>query len=235
VTAPTSPLTLDHVVDDAAFLSYEHQLHLADVAESLGEHRFQVDLDTQVLELTGERTLRTTVHLLGSTAENPGSWLWGWANRSGFSEQVTALGRQAADFGRQYGIAELTEPEQPLTPDIAARLVDAVKIVTGHWTSYSGQAGPGTRVYMLIEAPELALPVASVPRTMRVFGESLGTGMVHDHRRAVASYARLRSLPMTAGPDGSQTQLHLPDGQVTLTFDGAGRIGNMHFTAGPQA
>lgn len=228
----TSPLNLDAVVDDAAFLSYEHQLHLADVAERLGEHNWHVNLDTRTLELSGQQTLRTTVHLLGSTAENAGSWLWGWANPAGFSAEVTALGKRAADFGRQHHLPELAEGEHPLTPEIAARLTDAVKVVTGHWTAYSGQIGPGSRAYFLIDAPELALPAATMPRCVRTFGESISTGMVHDQRRAVASYARLRGLPATPSPDGSQTQLQLPDGHLTVTFDDAGRITNMSGQAG---
>lgn len=229
----TSPLTLDAVVDDAAFLSYEYQLHLADVGERLGDHKWHVDLTTRTFELVGERgTLRTTVHLLGSTAENPGSWLWGWANPSGFSAEVTALGKQTADFGRQHDLPELAGAEHPLTPDIAARLVDAVKVVTGHWTAYSGPIGPGSRAYFLIDAPELALPAATLPRCLRTFGESMGTGMVHDHRRAVASYARLRGLPVATQPDGSQTRLQLSDGDLAIEFDDQGRISTMSGTAG---
>lgn len=224
----TAPLTLDAIVDDAAFLSYEYQLHLADLGEQLGEHNWNVDLTTRVLELSGEHgKLTTTVHLLGSTAENPGSWLWGWANPSGFSEEVTALGRQAAEFGQGHNLAELAGAEQPLTPEIAARLTDAVKIITGHWTAYSGQIGPGSRAYFLIDGPELALPAATLPRCVRTFGESLSTGMVHDHRRAVASYARLRSLPVTTSPDGSETRLQLSDGVLTVEFDDHGRINKM--------
>ena len=227
----TQALTLDDVVDDAAFLSFEHQLHLADATERLGEFNWQADLDARKLDFVGQETLATTVHMLGSTAENPGTWLWGWANPSGYSEEVTALGRQAAEFGRQYQIAELAEPEQPLTPQIGARLTDAVKIVTSHWTSCSFGVGPGSTAYFLIDAPVLALPAPSVPRCTRVFGESLATGMVHDHRRAVASYARLRGLAATS-PDDSRTRLQLPDGEVTVSYDDLGRIANMSFAAG---
>lgn len=221
--AMTEKLDLAAIVDDAAFFSFEHQLHLADQAERLGEHRWQADLQARALDLVGARTLRTTVSLLGSTAEDVGTWLWGWANPSGFSPEVTALGQQVAEFGRRHGVPELAEPELPLTPDIAARLTDATKVITGHWTSYSGEIGPGSRAYFLIDAPELVLPAPSLPRCARVIGELLSTGLVRDCRRALESYARLRGLPATTDPDGA-TRLALPDGELTVSFDELGRI-----------
>lgn len=229
----TEALTLDLIVDDAAFLSYEHQLHLADLAEQLGEHSWHVDLDTRTLDLAGQRTLRTTAHLLGSTSEDAGSWLWGWANPSGFSPQVTEVGAQVAELGRGHGVRELADPEIPLEPDTAARLTDAAKVITGHWTSYSGEAGPGTRVYFLIDAPELALPAPSTPRCLRVMAESLGTGMVHDHQRALASYTRFRGIAATNGHDGTPVRMQLPDGEITVAFDDIGRIADLSGRAGP--
>lgn len=50
------PIGLSALVDDAAFLSFEHQMHLADVVDRLGEHEWRADLDGGVLELVGQRT-----------------------------------------------------------------------------------------------------------------------------------------------------------------------------------
>ena len=223
----TQPLTFDAIVDDAAFFSWEHQLHLLDLGERLGEHRFQVDLDTRSLDLVGAFTLHTTANLLGSTAEHPGSWLWAWANPSGFAPEVTALAEAVADFGRRHGVQELVEAELPLTPEIGARLTEAAKVITGRWTAYSCAVGPGSRAYFLVEAPELLLPAPSTPRFTRVIGEALTNGLVRDHRRALLSYARLRQLPTTVDPAGTRVDLRLPDGQLTVTLDEAGRISNM--------
>jgi hypothetical protein len=229
----TDTLTLDAIVDDAAFLSLEHQLHLADLAEQLGEHRWDVDLNSRVLTLTGQHTLHTTVHLLGTASESAGSWLWGWANPSGFSPEVTETSARVAEFGRGHGIPELAGEEVPLLADTGARLTDAAKAITGHWTSYSGEVGPGTRAYFLIDAPELALPAPSTPRTLRVVAESLGLGLVSDHRRALASYGRLRGLSATNGDDAT-TRMLLPDGDVAVSFDHLGRIANLSGQPGPS-
>ncbi|MGH9214466.1 MAG: hypothetical protein ACRD2C_27925 [Acidimicrobiales bacterium] len=66
---------------------------------------------------------------------------------------------------------------------------------------------------------------------MRVVAESLGTAMVSDHRRALASYARLRGLP-AAGTDGTAVRLQLPDGEMAVAFDHSGRISNLSGQAG---
>ena len=200
----TQALTLDDVVDDTTFVSFEHQLHLADTTERLGEFNWQADLDARKLDFVGQETLATTVHMLGSTAENPGTWLWGWANPSGYSEEVTALGRQAAEFGRQYQIAELAEPEQPLTPQIGARLTDTVKIVTDHWTSCSFEVSPGSTAYFLIDAPVLALPAPSVPgapvSSARAWRREWCTTIGGPWPRTPGSAAFLRRARMTPGP-----------------------------------
>lgn len=226
-----NPPTLLNLTDDAALLSHEHQLHLIDLGERLGEHDWQADLAAGTLDLVGaSAALHTRAHLLGSASESAGSWLWGWANESGFPAEVLEVAGQAGEFGRRYGVNELTEPELPLHPDLVPRLVDAAKLVTGHWTSFSGQAGPGTRVYFLIDAPELALPTPSVPRTVRAIGEVLRAGLLRDQRRAVGSYARLRGLTGPDGPAvdaGGAMTLPLPDGDLLVSFDGHGRISNL--------
>lgn len=58
----------------------------------------------------------------------------------------------------------------------------------------------------------------TVPRMVRVFSEGLQTTEVHDHRRAVGSWASLRGVPW----DGRT--LTLADGTITVDFDELGRI-----------
>lgn len=224
----TQPLTLDTMVDRAAFFSHEHQLHLVDLAERFGEHRFEVDFNAGTLDFVGARPLlRTAAGLLGSASESVGTWLWGWANPAGFSARVTAFSEGVVQFGRAYGVRELVDAEPRLDPYLAARLVDAAKLVTGRWTSYSGQAGPGLRTYLLIDAPELRLPVPGVNRSVRVIGEVLNSGLIHDHRLALLSYAQLRGLAARDGDDGNSVQVWLPDGRLRVEFDALGRIGQM--------
>lgn len=230
-------LTLANVLDDAAFLSLEHQLHLEEV---LGEHSWKVDLQEQRFEFTGSRPLVCTrFHLLGSAAPGPRSWLWAWANPSGFPEPVTALSASLRDFGQRYGIAELTSPEVPFDalpgatgePVMAAAvLTDAAKAVSGSWTAYNGDAGGGTRAAFLVEHPDFQLPPPEPARIMRVLSQGVSVLRLTDHRRAVHSYAQRRGLGLDSTPDYRRFTLKGPGFDATVDFDDHNRIANINAT-----
>lgn len=229
-------LTFVDLLDDAALLSLEHQLHLGEV---VGDHRWDVDMHLQRFEFTGSRTITCTgFHLVGSAAVDTSSWLWGWANPSGFADSLTAAPARLRGLGQQYGIAELSEPEVPFdalpgSPDdpflVAALLTEAAKAVTGHWTSYIGDAGGGTYVAFLVEHPEFHLPAPEAARVMTVIQEALGRGLT-DHRRALHSYAVRRGLGATFTPDRAELSLTRPGFTVLATFDELGRISNISAT-----
>lgn len=190
-------------------------------------------------EFTGDRTFTCTAfHLVGSADPDTSTWLWGWANPSGFADSLTAAPARLRDLGRQYGIAELSEPEvpfgalpgSPADPFLAAALLtDAAKAVTGHWTSYIGDAGGGTHVAFLVEHPEFQLPAPEPARVMRVIEDALAGGLT-DHRRALRSYAARRGLGPTFTPDGAELSLTGPGFTVLAAFDGLGRIANISTT-----
>ncbi|TDC85883.1 DUF6882 domain-containing protein [Actinomadura sp. 7K507] len=220
-----------------AFLSLEHQLHLEEV---LGDHSWNVDLQQQRFEFTGSRPLACTgFHLLGSAAPGPGSWLWAWANPSGFPAQVTALSATLREFGQRHGIAELTSAEVPFhalpgSPGeaavAAASLTDAAKAITGGWTSYNGDAGGGTRAAFLIEHPDFQLPPPEPARVMRVLQQGLAGLRMTDHRRAVHSYAQRRGLGSQFSADYMQFSLTGPGFGATIDFDQYNRIANIKAT-----
>nr|WP_307869134.1 DUF6882 domain-containing protein [Nocardiopsis sp. B62] len=79
--------TFHDLLNDAAILSLEHQLHMETV---VGNSNWNVDLAEPRFEFSGESELVCDrLHLLGSAAPGPGSWMWAWANPSGFSPEVT--------------------------------------------------------------------------------------------------------------------------------------------------
>ena len=234
------PVTLSALSNAGAFLSYEHQLHLADV---LGTHSWQVDLKVPRFSVTGDHPLTcTAMHLLGTAAPGPRSWLWSWGNPSGFAPAVTGLAAWLRDFGTKHGITELTtaevpfaelpgEPEDPGNATWA--LVNAAKAASGCWTAYTGHAGGGTRAAFLIEHPDFQLPPPSGPRVMRVLEEGLvGAVPISDHRLAVRSYAAGRGLEALWSE--RSVALSGPGLDLVFEFDELGRIGtmtaNMHAT-----
>ena len=224
------PVTLATLSDAGAFLSHEHQLYLADV---LGKHEVQVDLSVPSLSVTGDHPLTcTAMHLLGSAAPGPRSWLWSWANPSGFAPAATGLAAWLRDFGSKHGIVEFTTAELPFAelpgapaePGAAAwALVNAARAASGCWTAYTAHAGGGTRVAFLIEHPDFQLPQPSGPRVMRVLQEGLA-GAVHisDRRLAVRGYAAGRGLKAVWSE--SSVALSAPGLDFSVEFDDLGRV-----------
>lgn len=225
------PVTLASLSDAAAFLSHEHQLHLADV---LGEHQWHVDLKVPTFSVTGDHPLTcTAMHLLGSAAMAPRSWLWSWANASRFNPAVTSLAAGVRDFGHQHGIAELTTAQLPFDQlpgapqdlaDATWTLVNAAKAASGKWVAYTGDAAPGTRVAFLIEHPDFQLPPPAGPRVLRVLEEGLaGAVRLADHRLAVRAYAAGRGLESRWSE--RSVVLSGPGLEMRIDFDELGRIG----------
>lgn len=224
--------TLSDMLDDAALLSLEHQLHLE---EFLGDHAWHVDLQAPRFEFTGERPLVCErFHLLGSAAPGPKSWMWGWAHPSGFHEDLTALGAAVRDFGRENDIPELGQAEVPFgslpgAPEEAHLalhpMTEAAKLLTGRWFSYNGDAGGGTRVSFIIEHPDLRLPAATSTRVMRILQEGVAGLRLFDPKRAVYTYARLRGLsPRFTDADRRTLALSAPGIDLEVEFDEADRV-----------
>lgn len=232
-TAAQDVPALQDLVDDAAFLSHEHQLHLTDLH---GDDAWAADLTTGVFTFTapdgGTATCR--LQFLGTAAPGPGTWMWAWQNVNGFPEAVLT----AAESTRRTGLREAAEPELPLADDLAHRLALAAKAVTGSFAHYSAPVGGGTRAWFLLDDADLALPAPSVPRVVRTLSEGLLSVTVVDHRRAVASYASARGLPAVEDGTGAVV-LDVPDGTVTVRFDERGRIAGISAssrrTAAPEA
>ena len=239
MTAPT----LAQLLDDAAFLSFEHQLHLAEV---VGNHSWEVDFDGPRFAFTGDNPLECTqLHLLGSAAPGPRSWLWSWANPSGFNPAVTGLAEHVRGFGEQHGITELASgevpfdalPGSPSGPDhVASILLEAAKAISGRYTAYTGDAGGGTRVAFLIEHPAFQLPPPESPRVMRVIQQCIAElPTLSDHRRALYSYASRRGMAPQFSQDHTQLRLSFNGFQATVQFDEQGRVGNINASMGqPQ-
>jgi hypothetical protein len=227
--------------DDAALLSFEHQLHLSELIGA--EHSWDVDLAAPRFSFTGQHPVTATaMHLLGSAAPGPRSWLWSWANPAGYRQEVIWLAEQLRDFGKQYGIRQLSEPEVPFDDlpgsptepaQVVSQMMEAAKAVTKRWTSYQGAAGGGTRVGMLIEHPDFLLPAPEGPRVARVLQQGLMELRFQEHRRGCRSYVLNRGLRMQE----NETQMYVegPAFTATIEFDQLHRVSGMKFKMGGDA
>ena len=109
-----SGVSITELFDAYVLGSAEQQEHAQEV---VGGRPFSADLTRGVVGF--EPGLEVRAELLGTEAADPGSWMWSWANPSGFADQVTGAARHARSYGEQHGVAELTTAEIPL--DGAAR------------------------------------------------------------------------------------------------------------------
>lgn len=228
-----------NLVDAGAFLALERQLRLEEAVE--GHQRWDADLAVGTITFTfaDRPAMVCEAQLLGSSALNPGSWLWGWAN-GGVPENVTAVAQSLRALGEEQGIPELTQPEIPLgeagNDGIDAlwyRISIAVAGLTPSWhASFRAPTGEGSVAPFLLRHPDLELPPADFPRVPRVLTQGLSSARIGDHRAAVAAYAAARGIPMTTTPDG--IELTLPSGGLTAELDAQGRMTRLTGSAGPQ-
>ena len=232
----TESAELAALVDDVAILSTEQQEH---VAALHGEDRWGVDAMTQRFTFTAPdgTALVCGAHLLGTAAPGPGSWLWGWVNANGFPD---AFFERSEAVRAATAARELVDPEVPLAAGLPLRLTLAAKSVTGIRAHYSAPVAGGTRMWLLIEHPDLALPAPTVVRTLEAVRVTLESVQLTDHRAAVHAWARHRGVPAAAvepeedlAPATDAVRLPVSDGEVLVGFDAAGRIVNLRATARP--
>ncbi|MFE9581840.1 DUF6882 domain-containing protein [Nocardia sp. NPDC006044] len=230
--------TLEQLLDDAALMSFEHQDHCVRV---LGEHRWQVGYEPPRFEFFGDHPLVCKrFHVLGTAAPGPQSWLWSWANNDWYPPELTELARSVRDYGLRHGISALHTAEVPFTwlpgsPTEPSRVTwlmgELAKAVSGSWTWYSCDVGGGTRLAVLIEHPDLALPAPELPRVRRVLDWALELG-VPDHRRVLHSYAMQRGLDPRFNQDGSKLRMTSPGVQVVVAFNANGHVTGMTSSRG---
>lgn len=231
--------TFQDLQDDAALLSFEHQLHLS---ETIGEHSWETDLAEPRFSFTGDNPLTcTAVHLLGSAAPGPKSWLWSWANPASYPEEILGLARSMRAFGEQHNIPELSNPEVPFDAlpgsvteplAVAAMMTEATKAVSKRWTSYQGPVGGGTRAAFLIEHPSFALPAPTGPRVTRVLQQSLTDLRLGDARRAFHAYSVQRGLRVQH--NGPQMYISGPGFTVSVQFNQQNLVTAMSANMGQQ-
>ena len=101
-------MSFQELFETYALASAEHQEHAQEVA---GGRPLSAHLDQGVVAL-GDLLARA--ELIGTEAKDPDSWMWSWANPSGFGEHVLRAARHARDVGEREAVRELTSAELPL-------------------------------------------------------------------------------------------------------------------------
>jgi len=214
------------LADAGAFVSHEHQSHLAELVRADG---WRIDAAGSALVFVDaeeeERSVRA--HFIGTSSPEDGTWLWGWDNINGFPRSFVKQGERVRALGERYAIREFTTATLPLEEDLPATLLKAVKAVTGVTAHFSAATGNGgTRAWLLLDDPYLALPEPTVARAVAVLTSALAAGGPADHRRALVAWTQQRGVEMTRVDDDVE-ELVLPDGALQVRFDVADRIAGL--------
>jgi len=213
--------SLQPFVDRHAILSAEKQFRLFDV---IGERDWSADLEAGTISFAapkrrlrrGEPPIEMGVALLGTEAD--GSWLWGWANPSGFAEPVVAAGRAVGDYGREHDVPALYEPEAAVDEDVTLDHIGIVASgVLGLKAVYTAPAGDA-RVLFGLDDPRLELEPFDPVRLLAVLTQLIEVGLVREWPAAIAAYEEARGVEL--------------DGIIEIELDDLGRITNLQSRLG---
>lgn len=213
------------LADAGAFVSREHQAHLA----AVGIHDGRVDAAAATFSFTDDAGVQRVVraHLVGTSSPADGTWLWGWRNVNAFPQPFVRQSGRVRTLGERYAVPEFTTGSLPLTDDLPLALVDAVKAVTGMTAHHETATGTGeTHAWLLLDDPSLALPPPTVARAVGVMTSALAGGSATDHRRALTAWAQQRGVGLRR-VDADVEELSLTDGTLQVRFDAVGRIAGL--------
>ncbi|WP_426184496.1 DUF6882 domain-containing protein [Microbacterium sp. TWP3-1-2b2] len=225
---------LQPLADRAALFASLRQDALTTAVDALGENRWDADMAAGTLTFTAKENpahqLVTRPHLVATIAPGPRSLLWAWAHPQGDAQGVAA---QLRDYGTQYGITELSQPELPFPEDTGSDLdqwiaqvahqIGTVAVeITGRSPYYSAPIGGGTRAVFLLDAPLAPLTVRdaviSVPRILSGLALS-------DARSSVWDAARLAGWNLQWTDEAfSGAIVTDASGSATFRFDEHARI-----------
>ncbi|MBL8151298.1 MAG: hypothetical protein JNN15_15350 [Blastocatellia bacterium] len=84
------------------------------LADYLGEHFWNVDLEKALIDFGLDRTF--PIQILGSESHISGTWLWAWANhQSQLPEQVTKQAWWLHQYGKEHRVDIFIQPELPVS------------------------------------------------------------------------------------------------------------------------
>lgn len=189
---PAPPqITLQHTIDDAAFLHAEFQLALDELLR--GTTGIAPDFAAGAVRAAfpdrPELSLRAEV--LGVLDLAAGAFTWNWALDTPLG--ATVLSERVRDFGRAQRIAEFAGRSVPTATVSPEALTAATKPVTGQWTVLPVQMDSRTVVYTAVSHPDLRMAAADIDQLDRVFTRAFAAARVPvvDQRRALETWASL--------------------------------------------
>ncbi|KAL1406686.1 hypothetical protein Q8F55_008392 [Vanrija albida] len=203
------------------------QRQLVQETEELGdEYSFHSDFakGELIFSAPNGKTINTRCHLMASIAPGPRSVLWGWAMPR--SDDVS---RKLQEYGQAHGIKELTEAELPFPPNMVSDEQDILDLahelgqlcvgVLGRGPYYTIDAGNGSRLLVLVDAP---FPPVTV-KNLGIWSMSIIAGGFINARESVLALGYARGWRVLT-PDASTMVLQDDESDATFKFDEHNRV-----------
>ncbi len=199
------------------------------LSDLLGDHEWHLDVPAGTIDFGQGRVY--PVQLLGTEAEEPGTWLWAWANRqSDLPAHVLEAGLRLRAHGERHGVPELAEPEVPLSEIDGHRLAAVAVGLCGADACYRGPYRGGA-VFLLLNGTPLAGPLRSPPvRMLTVVTEIAARGFPNP-RGAIEAYLAGESATFERIGDD---RIDVAGGALRLRFDASGRLIQASGRQGPE-
>ena len=221
-------MDLTHLITQHGAASWDKQ---ACLAECIGDGDWQLSISAGQITFGGRQSF--PVQILGSEADDAGTWLWAWANtESGLPPARVQAAEQMRAFGEQQRVAEFVAPQLNLEDADGHKLSMIACGVCGTDAYYCGPYAGGA-VFVLLDAPILRRYADDTPmRFIRIFTEFI-SAFTCDHRPALAAYAAYKGYTLTA--EASADVITLPAGaEVRAEFDTLGRVSGLTSTLTAQ-
>ncbi len=223
-------MTFSDLVDQHIGLSFRKQLALSDF---LGKHSWQVDAGKGTItfgkgpRLFGRRRIYP-IQVLGTEAEDAGTWLWAWANtQSQLAPGVLRAAERVRSFGESHGIDELVTPELRSSeyPGHLLALVGAG--IADADCYYRGPYPYGAAFVLIYETPLRRARPTPLERIGRVIGQVISDYEV-DHRAMARAYLEAEGVRYEE-EDSALSVVNPAGPSLTITFDELGRIDELIF------
>ncbi len=219
-------MTFSELVERHIGLSFRKQLALGDF---LGNHSWQLDIGKGTVDfgkgpgLFGKRRVYP-IQVLGTEAEESGTWLWAWANtQSNIPPGLLKAVHRVRSFGESQGVNELTTAALPsseypghLLASIAAGIADAD-------CYYRGPYPGGAAFFLVYETPLRQAPPTPDVRVVNVLAQVVGAFAVDNHRAMARAYLESEGFRIDEA-DSGWSAADESGRVVAITFDDMGRI-----------
>ena len=208
--------------------AFARQIALADV---LGERSWRLELSEGVAHFGDD--LHFPVQLLGSAAEDSGTWLWAWANTaSNLPEPLLIAANALRARGEREGPAELATASLPLDDDdndghSLALLAAALSARCYYRGPYRG----GALFFLLDDVPAEVFAPCDDPRVLRLLGQLVAQFPL-DNRAMTEGFLEDQGYALRREPE--QTVAIRGGGQITLRFDALDRLAQVEGNLVPQ-